>query len=151
MPMGFVFKAGLALMTMLTVAVATIAQADDAKDREVVQGEWLPTTAELAGVPFPDQILKTIKLIVKGDKYTTTVGKQVDQGTIKLKPDAKPKEMDIVGVEGPNKGKTIQAIYERDGDTLRICYDLSGKGRPSEFKTKEGTQFFLVVYKREKP
>jgi uncharacterized protein (TIGR03067 family) len=68
-----------------------------------------------------------------------------------LNPKAKPKELDIVGTDGPNKGKTILAIYEQDGDTLRICYDLSGKGRPTEFKTKEGTQSFLVTYVREKP
>jgi len=39
----------------------------------------------------------------------------------------------------------------KDGDTLRVCYDLSGKSRPTEFKTKEVTQLFLVTYKREKP
>jgi uncharacterized protein (TIGR03067 family) len=59
--------------------------------------------------------------------------------------------MDITGTDGPNKGKTILAIYERDGDTLRVCYDLSGKSRPTEFKTETGTQLFLVTYKREKP
>ena len=100
---------------------------------------------------FPDEVRKTIKLVVKDDKYTATVGSQVDQGTIKLNPATKPKEMDITGTEGPNKGKTILAIYQRDGDTLRVCYDLSGKNRPKEFKTKEGTQLFLVTYKREKP
>ena len=58
--------------------------------------------------------------------------------------------MDITGTDGPNKGETILAIYERDGDALRVCYDLSGKSRPTEFKTKAGTQLFLVTYKREK-
>jgi uncharacterized protein (TIGR03067 family) len=59
--------------------------------------------------------------------------------------------LDIIGTDGPNKGKTFLAIYERDGDTLRICYDLSGKNRPKDFKSPEGTQHFLVTYKREKP
>jgi hypothetical protein len=31
------------------------------------------------------------------------------------------------------------------------CYDLSGKSRPTEFETREGTQRFLVTWKREKP
>ena len=123
----------------------------DAKDGDAIQGTWLPSTAELAGKMFPDEVRKTIKLVVKDDKYTATVGSQVDQGTIKLNPATKPKEMDITGTEGPNKGKTILAIYQRDGDTLRVCYDLSGKSRPAEFKTGEGTQLFLVIYEREKP
>ena len=95
--------------------------------------------------------IRSVKLVIKGDRYTVTVGKQLDRGTVKLDPEAKPKALDITGTDGPNKGKTIRAIYERDGDTLRVCYDLSGKGRPKEFKTSEGTQLFLVTYKRQKP
>ena len=135
----------------LVLAFALAAHSGDAKGGDALQGTWLPATAELAGKMFPDEIRKTIKLVVKDDKYTVTVGRAVDQGTVKLNPSAKPKELDITGTDGPNKGKTILAIYERDGDTLRICYDLSGKGRPAEFKTQEGTQLFLVTYKREKP
>ena len=138
------------VMLTLVLPFAPAARSGDAKD-DTIEGIWLPATAELAGKMFPDEVRKTIKLVVKGDRYTVTVGKQVDKGTVKLNPRAKPKELDITGTEGPNKGKTIRAIYERAGDTLRVCYDLSGKDRPAEFKTKEGTQLFLVTYKREKP
>jgi uncharacterized protein (TIGR03067 family) len=115
-----------------------------------LQGTWLPSSAELAGKMFPDEVLKTIKLVIKDDKYTVTVGDKADQGTVKLMASAKPKAMDITGTEGPNKGKTILAIYEVKGDTLRVCYDLSGKKHPTEFKTEAGTQLFLVEYKRPK-
>jgi uncharacterized protein (TIGR03067 family) len=139
----------------LVVSFSLVARGDDTKDGDTkdgdtVQGIWLPSTAELGGKKFPDEVRTTIKLVIKEDKYTVTVGKQVDQGTVKLNPTAKPKEIDITGTEGPNKGKTLLAIYERDDDTLRVCYDLSGKSRPTEFKSKEGTQLFLVTYKREK-
>jgi len=135
----------------LVLTFSPAARGDDAKDGDAIQGTWLPAAAELGGKAFPDEVRKTIKLVLKDDKYTVTVGKEVDQGTVKLNPAAKPKEMDITGTDGPNKGKTILAIYERDGDTLRVCYDLGGKNRPTEFKTKEGTQLFLVTYEREKP
>jgi uncharacterized protein (TIGR03067 family) len=135
----------------LVLSFALTARGGDDKDGDTIQGTWLPATAELGGKQFPDEVRKSIKLVVKDDRYTVTVGKQVDQGTAKLNPAAKPKELDITGTEGPNKGKTILAIYERDGDTLRVCYDLSGKSRPTEFKTREDTQLFLVTYKREKP
>jgi uncharacterized protein (TIGR03067 family) len=135
----------------LMVLLASVAGGGDSQDDDTLAGTWLPSAAELGGQPFPDEVRKTIKLVVKGDKYTVTVGPQVDQGTVKLDPSAKPKALDITGTDGPNKGKTILAIYERDGDTLRICYDLSGKSRPTEFRTKAGTQLFLVTYKREKP
>ena len=35
-------------------------------------------------------------------------------------------------------------------DTLRVCYDLSGKKLPTEFKTKADTKLYLVTYKRKK-
>ena len=120
------------------------------EDGKMMEGTWLPVEAELAGQKFPDEILKTLKLTMSDGKYTVKVGEQVDKGTIKLEPTAKPKAMDITGTEGPNKGKTFLAIYELTGDTLRICYDLAGKKRPTEFKTVKDTQQFLVSYKREK-
>jgi uncharacterized protein (TIGR03067 family) len=139
------------VVLVLLVSFSLTARSGDNKEQAALQGTWLPATAELAGKPFPDEYRKTMKLEVKDDKYTVTVGKAVDQGTVKLNPAAKPKEMDITGTDGPNKGKTFLAIYERDGDTLRVCYDLAGKNRPAEFKTKESTQLFLVTYKRDKP
>src|SRR5262249_55380185 len=122
----------------------------DAKE-DSIEGTWVPSAAELGGKTFLDEVRKTIRLVVEGDRYTVTVGTEPDRGTCKLDPSAKPKALDITGTDGPNKGRTILAIYERDGDTLRICYDLSGKGRPREFKTEAGTRLFLVTYKREGP
>lgn len=132
----------------LLVFVAVPALADDPKTS--LDGTWLPESAELAGKPFPEEIRKTIKLELMGDNYIATIGPTVDKGTIKRNTTAKPKQMDITGVEGPTKGKTIPAIYEHDGDTLRVCYDLSGAKHPTEFKTMEGTVLYLVVYKRAK-
>lgn len=133
----------------LVVLCSSAAWGDDSKDN-TLEGTWVPSAAELGGKKFPDEVRKTIRLEIKGNHYTVTVGAQPDRGTCKLDPSAKPKALDITGTEGPNKGRTILAIYERDGDTLRICYDLSGKDRPAEFKTEEGTGLFLVEYKLQK-
>jgi uncharacterized protein (TIGR03067 family) len=141
----------LFVVLAMVLSISSVAWGDDAKGGDAIEGTWLPSTAELGGKMWPDEIRKMTKLVVKDDKYTVTVGEAVDQGTVKLNPSVKPKALDITGTDGPNKGKTILAIYERDGDTLRICYDLSGKSRPTEFKTKADTQLFLVTYKREKP
>ncbi len=139
------------MVLALLIPIPLSAEGSGANDNDAIQGTWLPLTAELGGKTFPDEVRKTIKLTVEDDKYTVTVGQAVDQGTVKLNPAAKPKELDITGTEGTNKGRTILAIYELEGNTLRICYALSGAGRPTEFKTREGSQLFLVTYKREKP
>jgi uncharacterized protein (TIGR03067 family) len=132
----------------LILACAPAAWCADDRD-DTLDGTWLPSSAQLAGKKVPDEVRESIKLVIKGDQYTVTVGTQPDRGTCKQDPSAKPKALDITGTDGPNKGRTILAIYERDGDTLRVCYDLSGKARPTEFRTKEGTRLFLVTYRRE--
>jgi uncharacterized protein (TIGR03067 family) len=118
-------------------------------DWKKIEGTWIPVTAELNGQKMSEAFLKDTKLVLTGGHYTN----QNDHGDYKLisaeKPEA-PKAMDVIGTDGPNKGKTFLAIYELSGDTLRICYDLAGKTRPSEFATKAGTRQFLVSYKREK-
>ena len=116
-------------------------------DRKRIEADWIPVSFELSGQKLPEAAFKNTKLILADGRYTY----QNDQGTYKLVSveDAKsPKAMDITGTNGPNQGKTFLAIYELTGDTLRICYDLSGQTRPKEFTTKAGTKEFLATYKR---
>ncbi|MBO0697118.1 MAG: hypothetical protein J2P46_01870 [Zavarzinella sp.] len=51
----------------------------------------------------------------------------------------KPKLVDATVTEGQGKGMTVLGIYERDWDTLRACFDIQGKKRPTEFKTTAGS------------
>jgi uncharacterized protein (TIGR03067 family) len=146
-------------MTRTSLAVAAIVVAfaasawgrDNKEDMKMLEGTWLPVSGENAGEKFPEEVMKTITLVIKDGKYSVTVGKQPDKGTVSIDATKKPKEMDLVGTEGPNKDKKILAIYEVTDDTLKVCYNLDGKERPKEFKTKEGTKELLFTYKRQKP
>ncbi len=124
--------------------------ADPPDDAKAVQGNWKPAKAELAGQPMTDAVLKSISLKLDNGKYEVFVGGQPDRGTYTLDSATKPKSMTITGTAGPNNGKTYPAIYELEGDTLRICYDLSGAKHPTEFKSLAGTQLYLVTYHRNK-
>ena len=117
--------------------------ADQSSD--AVEGTWILTSAELGGKKLPDQGLEGTKLVLKSGHYQL----QIDEGTYKIIPGT-PAAMDIVGTNGPNKGKTLLAVYELKGDRLEICYDLEGKTRPTEFKTTTGTKQFLASYERAK-
>ena len=44
-----------------------------------------------------------------------------------------------------NKGKKYKAIYNLDGDTLRICYALEGEVRPTDFESKAGSKTLVVT------
>jgi uncharacterized protein (TIGR03067 family) len=140
-------------IAVLSIALTTgVAGGTDKRSPASTDGEWRPVQSELAGQPIPDETLKTLKLIIKGDSYIVHVGALRDEGKLKFDSSKKPHTVDITGSEnGPNKGKTFLAIYELNGDKLRICYDLAGKERPKEFKTTKGTQQFYVTYERVKP
>jgi uncharacterized protein (TIGR03067 family) len=145
-------KRSLFVALFAVLPITSLSAGAGGKDGDpAIQGTWLASTGELGGKKYPDEVLKTLKLVIKDDKYTVTVGGKPDKGTLKVDPSAQPKAIDINGTEGPNKGKTFLAIYELTGDTLRICYDLNGKARPAEFQTKPDTKLFLVTYQREKP
>jgi uncharacterized protein (TIGR03067 family) len=122
---------------------------DEKKDEAKVDGTWVATKAELAGKELPKTPGKDLKLTLKEGEYEV-VAESPDRGTVTYNEKADPKEMDIKGTEGPNKGKTFLAIYELKDDKLTICYDLSGKSRPTEFKTSPKTKLFLVIYERQK-
>ena len=137
------------LLSILALASMTTFAAEKSADAKNIQGTWLPVKGELGGRPMADEVLKIITLKLDGGNYEVTA-ENVDKGTYTLDAAAKPKTIDITGTEGPNVGKKIPAIYELDGETLRICYGLGGGPRPTEFKSRSDTQVFLVTYKRKK-
>jgi uncharacterized protein (TIGR03067 family) len=145
----------LSLSLVLTFAIVAFAAAPNGDDdAKALQGTWLPVKGELGGQAMPEGVLKTIHLVLDDGKYTAYVGEEPDKGTYTLDAAATPKGMTVTGTEGPNKGKTFPAIYELghndNGDTLRICYDLSGAKRPTEFKSVAGTKLYLVTYSRKR-
>jgi uncharacterized protein (TIGR03067 family) len=115
-----------------------------------VQGTWKPQSVELGGVQLPAAVFANWRLELSKGKYTLTGTESPDTGTYTVDGTTKPKSMDVHGGDGPNKGKTFPCIYELEGDTIRICYDLAGKERPKEFKTARGTKRYLVTYTLEK-
>ena len=143
-----------ACFSALLLASLVVLAARAADDPKGMNGTWKPTQAELAGQPMPPPVLKSITLKMDGSNYEVIVqtekGPRSDKGTVTLDPTTSPAGMTVIGVEGPNAGKTFPAIYEIDGNTLRICYDLSGTKRPTEFKTAPATKLYLVTYLRAK-
>jgi uncharacterized protein (TIGR03067 family) len=143
----------LLFTTMIAgLALFGSSRADDKpanKEAKLLDGTWQLVEGEVGGRKFPPEVAKGIKLMISGNKYVVTAENK-DEGTVKYFSDASPKAIEITGTDGPNKGKTFPAIYELKGDTLTVCYDLSGKSRPTEFKSKPGTAHFLATYKKAK-
>ncbi len=139
------FRVLFFFVAIVIVVIATGCNAGN--DGKRIQGTWAIASAEIGGNPFPPQAAKLITLKIGEGKYEVKA-ENLDKGTYTIDPAAKPKTLDIFGVEGPNAGKHFPCIYELNGDELRVCYQLGNGPRPAEFKSPAGTQIFLVTYKR---
>lgn len=122
-------------------------------DARTHEGVWKPIAAVLGGVRLPEPAVKAITLKITGENYEVTVEgeNEPDKGTCTLDTTTNPNRITINSTDGANCGKTFLAIYEmKDAVSMRVCYDLSGKEFPKEFKAPKGTQLYLVGYRRQK-
>jgi uncharacterized protein (TIGR03067 family) len=126
--------------------------ADD-KDLAKLDGTWAVQSVEVGGMKFPDEALKNFPgpLTIKGGKWALKAGERTQTGTFTADAAKKPARMDVKPENGANAGKTLQAIYRLDGDTLKVCYAPPGQDRPTAFDTKDKAGYALIGYKREKP
>ena len=142
------------LACVLALGLAAQVVADEKADAELKApvGNWTVEKAVFDGKEITNA-LKTLRFEIRaGGKYTVDLGTEKDEGTFTVDPAKSPKELDVKPTGGPNKGKTLQAIYKIDGDTLTVCYeyDTTTGLRPAKFESKDKTTHLLITYKREK-
>jgi uncharacterized protein (TIGR03067 family) len=132
---------------------------DDAakKDLALLEGTWVIAGKEFMGKKATKEEVEKLrgKLVIKDGKWAlwsddNDKGKEeiVYEATFKFDAAAKPKELDLAYTSGVDKGTTKKAIYEIDGDTLRVCYPFMGAGRPTEFAGPPEGKALLMTYKR---
>jgi len=133
---------------VLPLLASRVAAPPQTRNVSMIDGTWVPAAATMGGQPFPAALLTSMQLVVKDGQYVVTVAGQIDRGTVTIDTSTTPMAMTVSGVEGPNEGKTYPAIFAVVGETLRICYDLSGRQRPTAFASPPGSMHFLVDYRR---
>jgi uncharacterized protein (TIGR03067 family) len=140
---------------LLTVVLAVAAPAEDTKkDEELIQGTWVFVSREMLGKKTPDAELRAAgKVIIKDGTMTNDDGKKKETVPYKLDPSKKPKAIDLTfdALDGGGGKETYRAIYELDGDTLKICWsEKAPDHRPTKFASDEGSAQTMIVFKREK-
>ena len=116
-----------------------------------LEGAWLPVAAYVAGEVLPVTELRIARLLIKEAGYQILDHQQhvVDRGEVRLDA-ASAAAMDLVGLEGPNAGRTLLAIYELSNDLLSICYDMEGGAeRPRSMQPEEDQVLLLITYARD--
>lgn len=140
-----------AFVLVAGVFMATNARGDDAvkAEWEKLQGTWQLISAETDGKKAPEDQIKMIKVVIKGEKHSVYFGDEAVAKEIpfKIDPTKKPKTSDDTLPDG----KVIPGIYELDGNTLKSCVAGVDKERPTEFTAKAGSGQTLRVFHRVKP
>jgi uncharacterized protein (TIGR03067 family) len=117
-----------------------------------LEGKWACASAILNGKPLPEEAVTRIRLTLTKDRYTTERGTQILFDSIySVDPTRNPKQINIVAIEGEFKGKEGQGIYSARNGTLRICYTMPGRPRPTAFESKPGSETYFIIWKRLEP
>lgn len=144
--------ASLLLLAMGPAARGMDEDAAAKKDLDALQGVWTLVTQEEDGQKLPAEELKYTVLIVRGDKFTHTNGKNTITGTFRLVgASASPKTLDSIPNGGPFKGQAIPGIYEVNNGRFKLCLGVPGKPRPKEFTAEAGTGNELTVCRHHLP
>jgi uncharacterized protein (TIGR03067 family) len=141
----------------LIIVAASLLVAADAKEDAVktdlkkLQGNWKLVSAVVDGKKLPADLIKDRgdRIEIEGEKYTYH-GPVIREMTLTLDPTKSPKEIDLTQRRG-DQTKVWRAIYEVDGDMLKICRHQDGaQPRPTGFTSKAGSGWSSTVWKREK-
>jgi RNA polymerase sigma factor (sigma-70 family) len=125
-------------------------------DREAIQGTWqrIDWSAGVKVVPYQDHSSESITWVIEADNIRAVkdMKKKLASFSYKLDPTKKPKEIDMVHLDGPEnvKGKLVHGAYTLEGDILKICNRINpGDARPTEVATNKLGEKILQTFKRK--
>jgi uncharacterized protein (TIGR03067 family) len=138
-----------AVLTALFIVLSGVSGGEK-KDEEKIQGNWTVVSREFIGKKTPEAELQALKVIIKDGTITMDDGKKKEKIPYKLDPSKKPKAIDLANT-GIGSKETTLAIYELDGDTLKICWsEKDAENRATMFASDKDSGQTMIVLKREK-
>jgi uncharacterized protein (TIGR03067 family) len=111
--------------------------------RRVSRRERFTTALETVTFAEPNDLL-----VFSGTTCSTVTGKRTIECTFTIDPSKSPKWIDVTRTEDK---VACPGIYELKDGTLKVFLGTPGGKRPTEFKTKEGTQQVIHTHERVKP
>ena len=133
------------------IAAAGDKSANDAKD---LQGVWQAVDLEANGEKSPADQVKELKIVFKGDEvFVVKPSGEDPKNKFKLDSSKTPKTIDVIPIDGSDKGTIHAGIYSLKKGRLTLCINIFGKDpalRPTEFKTKASDGVGLITLERAK-
>lgn len=137
----------LLLFASSTFVFGAAPQAPD--DAARLQGSWAIVSVEIEGGPLPMDMLKNARLSVEGNRYSVRLGETNLEVIFKLDASTFPKAIDLIVLDGPDRGKIHRGIYTFEADQFKICRTIvPDTSRPLEFTTWPDSGFLMGVWRR---
>jgi uncharacterized protein (TIGR03067 family) len=113
---------------------------------KALQGTWVMVRRCCGGVEM--EVAGAPQLVVARERMTWLYPANPSEWVVKFHPERKPKALDLKGRTGFARGRTTEAVYALEGDTLTLSY-FNDQPRPPDLTGKAPGQW-LMVYKRLK-
>ena len=129
------------------------------REAKLLQGTWQGAEIVVNGKKASISEARDLLMTFEGEEILMRSVNGPGRGRrsrYKLYPGQTPRAIDLIPVEGDERGQTSAGIYELEKDRLKICTpsNVTGKEavrRPSGFRTKGGDGLVLFVLERVGP
>lgn len=126
---------------------------DSKDDSNWFDGSWKVVALEIDGTSIPASEMKGARWSFKGEEVQMAILGERPKFSAKLDSSKTPKQIDLVHLDGPRKGQTIQNIFKFENDRLVICGRSAAaqkKGRPMQFMTEANSDLMMTTLERSK-
>jgi uncharacterized protein (TIGR03067 family) len=146
-PANFIRLGWLVLLVCLFAGCRALSTGDSADDTRKWQGTWKLVGSTYDGGPQKADM----EWIVDGDRYTIRLNGQLMRTPNFFKLDATRKQVDVFHHETPpgTYGGKLKGIYEISGDSLKVCFGLTGQQYPRSFDANRGSRQVVYEFRRE--
>jgi uncharacterized protein (TIGR03067 family) len=139
-------RLGFILSACLLAGCGVSHAATDADDNRAWQGTWNMVACTYNGEPQSGDV----QWIVKNDRYTIRLSGKTGTDPHIITLDARQKHIDVFHHDTPKGtwGGSFKGIYEIQGNTLKVCYDLKGERYPKSLEAGRGSGQVLYTFQR---
>jgi len=135
-------------LILLTLTVLIASAADDATHQRII-GTYKIVSGERSSKPIEDDKLRDIVVRITGNSISTydRDDKEVYVATYQLDAQKSPPQITLTAKVPPEKARPTVSkgliMHEADS-TVKLIYALPDGPAPTEFKTREGQQMFVL-------
>ncbi|HEY2467906.1 MAG TPA: TIGR03067 domain-containing protein [Terracidiphilus sp.] len=136
----------LSILAVSLLLTACKSGGDPAADLNAWQGTWTLVSVMNEG----QSQTHDMQWVVEGDQYRIKVEGQLQPDPYGITLDPSRGHIDVFHHDTPagTYGGKLKGIYKMSGDTLTVCYDLTGSTYPDSFDAPAGSRRAVYVFKK---